>query len=101
MVCLAVDSNAGARATIRSEIAAFSDLLSVFRDGQAAPTPVLEFNLLDDHEGRRKRLVEDVKQQLADPRDQGCFLLAGRAIAARTRPFPCYLYCDDWHWISP
>jgi hypothetical protein len=46
---------------------------AVFGDGQAAPAPVFELDLLDHDEGRVERLVQHVEQKLADAGDERAF----------------------------
>src|SRR4029077_20854431 len=65
------------------------------------PSPVLDVDLVDDHERRVQGLVQDVEKKLAYALDQLCLLFACHARVPRKRPLPRDLNVDDRHCTSP
>lgn len=55
--------------------------LPIFRGRRPAPSPVVEVHFLDHHVGRR--LVEDLKQHLADARNDAGLLFRRNRLAVR------------------
>src|ERR1700751_1327134 len=78
-----------------------SHSLSVFLDWKTPPSPVLDVDLVDDHERRVQGLVQDVEKKLAYALDQLCLLFACHARVPRKRPLPRDLNVDDRHCTSP
>jgi hypothetical protein len=71
--------------------------LAELGDGQAAPTPVLQLDLLDHDESGVERLVQHVEQELADARDERSLLFGRYGRAAGTGSLSCDLDGDDRH----
>src|SRR4029077_2428588 len=78
-----------------------SHSLSVFFDRKTSPSPVLDVDLVDDHERRVHGLVQVVEKKLAYALDQLCLILACRARVPWKRPLPRDLNVDDRHCTSP
>src|SRR4029077_7239800 len=72
-----------------------------FFDRKTSPSPVLDVDLVDDHERRVHGLVQDVEKKLAHALDQLRLLLACPARVPRKRPLPRDLNVDDRHCTSP
>ena len=71
--------------------------LAELGDRQAAPTPVLQLDLLDHDESGVERLVQHVEQELADACDERRLLIGCYGRAAGTGSFPRDLDGDDRH----
>src|SRR5260370_19763125 len=69
--------------------------------GRPPPSPILDVDLVDDHERRVHGLVQDVKKKLAHVLDQPCLLFTRHASVFRKRPFPHDLNVYDRHRTSP
>src|SRR4249920_2187265 len=72
-------------------------LLAELKHRQTAPTPVLQLDLLDHHEGGVERLAQHIQQELADTGDEPCLSSAVTDVRPRTGSFPCDLNADDRH----
>src|SRR5215470_14500228 len=76
-------------------------LAAIFEGGQAAPSPIVGVDFLDDDEGRFQRLAQDIAQKLADALDERGLLFPRHGSDAGPGAFAGDLNIDDGHGLFP